>query len=191
MGVILDLFCGAGGACAGYQRAGYDVIGVDISPQKHYPGVFRLADALAVVGEYGWVDAVHASPPCQHYAAVTSWRGNQADHPDLVDATRDALVALGRPWIIENVPEAPLRNPTILCGSHFGLPVRRHRAFETSFLLDAPPACCHRPTDLAFMHKGERAYADAMECNWMTSHEGREAIPPAYTEWIGRQIPWA
>jgi hypothetical protein len=188
---LLDAFCGAGGATRGYQQAGFRVFGVDIAPQPNYVGDdFQQGDALDFIAARGAeFDAIHASPPCQHYARVTRWRGDSGDHPDLVAATRTALEQTGRPWVIENVLEAPIRRDTVLCGSMFGLSVRRHRAFETSwraFSLMRP--CGHRSDDLAFMHKGERAYADALGCGWMTAREGREAIPPAFTAYVGEQL---
>jgi DNA (cytosine-5)-methyltransferase 1 len=134
-------------------------------------------------------DVIHASPPCQAYAAVTAWRGSQDDHPDLVDATRERLNASGVPWVMENVPEAPLRPDLLLCGSQFGLTVRRHRIFETQpRLYTLMPPCQHTRDLLPFMHKNERAYADALGCDWMNSHEGRQAIPPAYTQHIGELL---
>jgi hypothetical protein len=177
----------------GYHRAGFDVTGVDIAPQPRYllsgASAFVQADALGFVAEHGReFDAIHASPPCQHYANVTRWRGRQDDHPDLIPATRLALDATGLPWVIENVPGAPVRPDVVLCGSQFGLRVIRHRWFETSWgMLALVPPCDHRDF-LPFAHKGERAYANAMGCDWMTKVEAREAIPPAYTEWIGRQL---
>ncbi len=181
---LLDLFCKAGGAGMGYHRAGFEVVGVDIEPQPHYPFEFVQADALTFPLE-GFA-AIHASPPCPHYANVTRWRGSQDDHPALIEPMRGALLASGVPYVIENVRTNALRSPIVLCGSMFGLPIRRHRYFESN--ADLPwfmPSCQHRSTDLAFEHKGERAYADAMGCGWMSSKEARQAIPPAYTEWIG------
>jgi C-5 cytosine-specific DNA methylase len=157
---LLDLFAGAGGAARGYQLAGFHVTGIDINPQPRYAGdEFIQGDALEYLAtaDLSGFDAIHASPPCQAYANVTAWRGQQSDHPDLVAATRDALNATGLPWVIENVPEAPIRPDLLLCGSQFGLRVRRHRAFETSprlFSLIAP--CRHRDL-LPFMHKGVRS----------------------------------
>jgi DNA (cytosine-5)-methyltransferase 1 len=180
---LLDLFCGAGGAAVGYHRAGFEVIGVDIEAQPRYPFEFHRGDAMTF--PLDGFDAVHASPPCQHYANVTAWRGRPDDHPDLIGATRERLSAAGGPWIMKNVPEAPVRPDFLLCGSQFGLNVRRHRSFETSprlFSLIAP--CRHRGL-LPFMHKGERAYADALGCTWMTNREAREAVPPAFTQHIG------
>jgi C-5 cytosine-specific DNA methylase len=188
---LLDLFCGAGGAAVGYQRAGFDVYGVDIVEQPHYPFAFlreNALDVLRVLAEEGIAgfDAVHASPPCQGYAAVTRWRGDQGDHPRLLEVVRSRLRASGLPWVMENVRTPALRPCLVLCGSMFDLPIRRHRGFETSWNgYRLVPPCRHRATDLPFMHKHERAYADAMGCEWMTVREAREAIPPAYTEHVG------
>jgi len=188
---LLDLFCGAGGAAMGYHRAGFEVVGVDIAPQPHYPFEFHQADWEDGLEGYPHLDfdAIHASPPCQHYAPVTRWRGDAADHPDLLQPVVNHLRDIGIPWIVENVPYAPLRPDFVLCGSMFGLPVRRHRWFLTSWSgFDLVPPCDHKRTDLPFMHKGERAFADAMGCTWMTNREAREAIPPAYTEYLGGQL---
>jgi DNA (cytosine-5)-methyltransferase 1 len=183
----LDLYSGAGGAAMGYHRAGFDVVGIDLRPQPRYPFEFHQADALEYLAtaDLSLFDAIHASPPCQLYAKVTAWRGTPSDHPDLLDPTRQALTAIGLPWVIENVPEAPLRHDLLLCGSQFGLAVKRHRAFETSpRLFSLIPPCRHRGL-LPFVHKGERAFADAMGCHWMTNRGARQAIPPAFTEHLG------
>jgi DNA (cytosine-5)-methyltransferase 1 len=172
----------------GYHRAGFDVIGVDIAPQPRYPFEFHQGDAL------DWpldgFDAIHASPPCQHYANVTRWRGQQDDHDALIAPMRRRLLASGVPWVMENVRTPQIAATFVLCGSMFRLAVRRHRYFETgrwpAFQLVQP--CTHRRDDLPFEHKGERAYADAMGCTWMNKTEARQAIPPAYTEWIGHQL---
>lgn len=186
---LLDLYSGAGGAAVGYARAGFEVVGVDHVMQPRYPFEHHVADALEFLAAHGHeYDAIHASPPCQAYANVTAWRGAHVDHPDLLAATRDALVANGRPWVIENVPEAPLRRDFLLCGSQFGLRVRRHRAFETSPRLYSLMSPCHHRGLLPFEHKGERAYADALGCEWMTKLEARQAIPPAYTQHVGEWL---
>jgi len=183
---LLDLFSGAGGAAMGYHRAGFDVVGVDINPQPHYPFEFHQADALTY--PLDGFDAIHASPPCQHYANVTKWRGHTAAHPDYVPAVLDRLGDQPMPWIIENVPGAPIRPDFILCGSMFGLRIQRHRWFHTSWnAYDLMPTCDHRGL-LPFMHKGEHAYADAMGCEWMSNREGRQAIPPIYTEYLGERL---
>jgi len=194
---LLDLFCGAGGAGMGYHRAGFEVVGVDLNPQPNYPFEFHQADALGVL-DWGWpvlgrFDAIHASPPCQAYAPVTNWRGSQADHPDLFAPVRDRLVASGVPWVIENVPHAPFSPDFILCGSQFGLPIRRHRWFLTSWTAGALVApCMHSSRDLAFDHGGtgatESEYRAAMGVPWMTVKESRNAIPPAYTQYIGEHL---
>jgi DNA (cytosine-5)-methyltransferase 1 len=203
---LLDLFCGAGGAAVGYHRAGFDVVGVDIAPQPRYPFEFVQDDALLVLsgeGGRGWVEerfeAIHASPPCQAYTQLSN-----GDHPRLIEPVRELLQATGLPYVIENVVGAPLLEPTLLCGSMFGLNVRRHRLFETSFDVMAPK-CQHGWTDeirayygksgwLAWKgHKSilrgsvEQAPVD-MGIDWMTWDELREAIPPVYTELIGHQL---
>ena len=132
---MLDLFCGAGGAGMGYSRAGFDVVGVDINPQPHYPFEFHQADALEYLADH-WreFDVIHASPPCQAYSmASTQWRKSGKQYPDLIKPTRTALQKTGKSYVIENVVGAPLINPTILNGSFFGMRVRRTRLFETSF----------------------------------------------------------
>ncbi|MEV1047232.1 DNA cytosine methyltransferase [Streptomyces sp. NPDC049916] len=197
---VLDLCCGAGGLSMGYHLAGYDVVGVDVNPQPNYLFTFHQADALDYLaaitasGEIERYDLVHASWPCQNKARVTAWRGSRDDHPDLITPGRELQAACGRPWLIENVPEASwdgtLRPDYLLCGSQFGLNVRRHRVFETSWGGggDLLSPCWHHKGLLAFEHKGERAYADAMGCTWMTNVEARQAVPPAYTQWIGHQF---
>jgi DNA (cytosine-5)-methyltransferase 1 len=200
---VLDLCCGAGGLSWGYWLAGYDVVGVDLHPMPNYPFTFHQADALEYLaaitasGEIERYDLVHASWPCQFFANVTQWRGSQADHEDLITPGKALQQASGRPWVIENVPETVrfgvLRPDYILCGSQFGLKVRRHRVFETSWHgggeLLSP---CWHPTGvnklMAFEHKDERAYADAMGCTWMNKTEARQAVPPAYSQWIGEQF---
>ena len=170
----------------GYHRAGFDVVGVDLEPMPNYPFEFHQADALTF--PLDGFDAVHASPVCLTFARVTAWRGSRGNYPDTLRPVLDRLAASGIPWVIENVPEAPLRPDYVLCGSQFGLAVRRHRVFQVSWggcQLTAP--CDHRGL-LPFMHKAERAYADAMGCTWMTKMEARQAIPPAYTEHIGLQL---
>jgi len=199
---LLDLFCGAGGAAMGYHRAGFTVVGVDIRPQPNYPFRFLERDALTLMETFlareddwfviDYFDAIHASPPCEHYANVTSWRGDTSDHPDLIGPTRELLEATGLPWVMENVPEAPLRADFKLCGTSLGLRVRRHRAFETNWsgIALAHP-CQHRPDDFAFDHgakQPESVYRDAMGCEWMTVVESRDAIPPAFTEFVGAQL---
>lgn len=176
----------------GYHRAGFDVTGVDIEPQPHYPFEFVQADAMTYpLDGFG---AIHASPTCQRYSRATAWRGDRGDHPDLLTPILARLAGITVPWVVENVPEAcpPLRPDYMLCGTQFGLPVRRHRAFQRGnwYAYELRPTCqCYRnPRLLPFMHKGERAFADAMGCTWMSKEEGRQAIPPAYTEYIGLQL---
>ena len=144
---ILDLFCCAGGAAKGYADAGFEVVGVDIDPQPNYPYEFHQADAIEFVKEHGHeFDAIHASPPCQTFSRTKTLHGNE--HPDLIKPTRDALVASGKPWVMENVVGAPLIDPIKLSGQHFnmtaqdvdGVPLKlvRNRLFESNILLRVP-----------------------------------------------------
>lgn len=211
---LLDLFCCAGGAARGYQRAGFHVTGVDLRPQPRYAGDhFIQADVLDLppwfLAEF---DAIHASPPCQHYSDLAKRNGNADDHPALIGVVRDMLHCANRDFIIENVEGAPLRDPVVLCGTMFpGLRVKRHRLFESNIPLIAP-AKCPKKHPLHFTHDKRKAHygkldemtafvqvtgggncsnaaaADAMGIDWMTKEELNEAIPPAYTEWLGRQM---
>lgn len=213
---LLDLFCGAGGCAAGYHRAGFDVVGVDHLPQPRYPFEFVQADALEYLAAHGGeFEAVHASPPCQGYSQtrfVVSTRGRA--YPMLLQDTFDALERTGRPWVIENVSGSPLRGIR-LCGTMFGLAVRRHRVFEASFMLMEPAnKCRHQVTDYGVYagkvtrlgtrgvaytassgrthYRPEQAQAghasEAMGIGWMNLKELCQAIPPAFTEFIGRQL---
>lgn len=196
---LLDLFCGPGGGAMGYHLAGFTVTGVDIHPQPHYPFPFIRDDALNILTDVDYLEgfaAIHASPPCQAFARATAWRGNREKHPDLLAPTLDRLYVSRRPWVVENVPEAvwagTLRGDLTLCGTQFDLPLRRHRAFQCgNWPAPAPPTrhtCYRNPGLLPFMHKGERAFADAMGCHWMSNIEARQAIPPEYTRFIGTKL---
>jgi len=212
---LLDLFCGAGGAAIGYNRAGFDVVGVDIHPQPNYPFEFIQGDALS---DYvRWVapsfDAVHASPPCQAFTAYQR-TGNVGTYPDLIEPVRALLEETRLPYIIENVQGAPLKDPVLICGSMFDLDIQRHRLFETNWSL-APPdwPCRHRiwgrdryPGGRSKERTGNsrglvrstveigswdiplERQKHAMGVDWMTLEELSEAIPPAYTEFIGRAL---
>jgi DNA (cytosine-5)-methyltransferase 1 len=209
---LLDLFCCAGGAAMGYHRAGFDVVGVDIKPQPNYPFEFIQADVfdLDLVEWPFTFDAIHASPPCQRFSDLAKRNGNGHEWPDLIDPIRRRLVDWGGPWVIENVEGAPLIDPIRLCGTMFpGLRVIRHRLFESNVGLVVPS---HGKHPLVFTHDKRKAHYGkldqdtsfvqvtgggnatiankrvAMGCDWMTNHELNEAIPPAYTEWLGAQL---
>jgi DNA (cytosine-5)-methyltransferase 1 len=202
---LLDLFCGAGGAAMGYHRAGFEVVGVDIVPQPNYPFEFHQHDALSVLRTHIWgpFDAIHASPPCQAY----SWSARRWDkeRADLVAPTRDLLQTIGLPYVIENVVGAPLVHPIRLCGEMFGLGVIRHRLFESNVPMVEPAHTRHRGTvkDGTYVtvagHGGDNikgrgsrgAKQSAMKIYWMSDEELNQAIPPAYTEWIGYHLRMA
>lgn len=209
MTLVLDLYCGAGGAGRGYADAGFEVVGVDIAPQPHYPFEFHQGDAIEFLLRHGRdFDLIHASPPCQAYMPIRKLvesRWGARDYPDLIAPTRQALHQVGRPYVIENVPGAPLFSPILLCGEMFGLRVFRHRLFETSFFLLAPPHPRHPRGSTTNSYRGMSAFAcgathinvagnnfriadarAAMGIDWMTISEISQAIPPAYTEFIGR-----
>lgn len=202
---LLDLFSGAGGAGMGYSRAGFDVTGVDMDPQPRYPFPFIQADALEYAAAHGHeYDVIHASPPCQRYSSITKAAGTSDNYPDLIAPTRELLKRLGKPYVIENVPGAPLDNPLMLCGTMFGLLVVRHRLFETNPTLWWPPQPCQherkvvkhgrRPDRKKHYAAATGHFSDvefvreAMGIDWMTATELAQAIPPSYTEFIGKQL---
>ena len=209
--LLLDLFCCAGGAAKGYDDVGFDVFGVDVVEQPNYPYPMMVADATALPSAvFDQFDAVHASPPCQAYSDLAARNGNADEWPQLIEPVRDMLKATDKPYVIENVDGAPLRDYVVLCGTMFHeLRVLRHRLFESNFNIFTPP---HRPHPLCHTldkrkaHYGKTdewedfvsvngggncsvaAARDAMGIPWMTKKEINEAIPPAYTRWIGEQL---
>lgn len=191
----------------GYYRAGFDeIVGIDFIKQKRFPFDFVLANALNPPVDLNDFDLIHASPPCQAYSIGTRNMGTAKGRPDLLGETRALLQHGNTPWIIENVPGAPMRIDVLLCGSMFGLQVKRHRWFELSNpeLLLLTPSCKHKwergapigvygnGTPTSHLKRIGPVYADdwrdAMQIDWMVKKELSEAIPPAYTEWIGRKI---
>lgn len=190
--------------------AGFRVVGVDIKPQPRYCGdEFIQADALEYVREHGWrFDAIHASPPCQAYSDLAHFSSKV--HPQLIEPVRHILMETGKPYVIENVEGSPLRMATVLCGTMFsGLRVIRHRVFESSVFIWQPE---HKPHPLVKTTRKDRPHykaldetkcfvsvtgggncgvksaRDAMGIDWMTKKEINQSIPPAYTEFIGRQL---
>lgn len=207
---LLDLYCCAGGAAKGYADAGFEVVGVDIRPQPRYPFAFVCSDALDYLRRH-WreFDAVHASPPCQGFCDLRSMY-NAKEHPDLITPTRERLRDTGLPYVIENVEGAPLVDPVLLCGSMFGLrtrtgaALRRHRLFEMTHPPLLLPPCAHRkdaPVIGVYGGHGRdrrrkantqdfptEARREAMGIDWMTCSELSQAIPPAFTRFVGEQL---
>jgi len=188
----------------GYYRAGFEVVGIDIVLQPRYPFEFHQADALEYLAEHGHeFDAIHASPPCQAYTlAGQQWRAEGKAYPDMIATTRELLLSIGKPYVIENVPSAPLINPTILNGLFFGMNVRRTRLFETSFhipfillpkegashsKMGRPPKKDDPIVPVGHFSNIPRARRE-MGCEWMNGKGLTQAIPPAYTEWIGARL---
>jgi DNA (cytosine-5)-methyltransferase 1 len=232
--LLLDLFCGAGGASMGYYRAGFDVIGVDIKPMPRYPFTFIQADAMELLDwlrlggttndarsdfVVGWgyrlksFAAVHASPPCQAYSTGTNnTRKHGKIYPHLIEPVRERLADLGMPYVVENVPQAPLVEPVTLCGSQFGLraelpgygPVglRRHRCFESNWLLPDAGAHDHSLRSVTVTGHGSTSgnrktlgmdvpiavCREIMGIDWMNRNQLGESIPPAYTEYVGGHL---
>ena len=205
---LLDLYCKAGGASRGYQLAGFEVVGVDIKKQKRYPYEFIQADCLELMKDMEFLrsfDVITASPPCQTHSITQHLRnaqGKSTDKIDLIPQTREALVASGKPYVIENVPGSPLINPIRMCGSSFGLKVRRHRLFESNIQLTSS-ICNHKeqgkPVGIYGSMRDEipkgghtaksiEQAREAMGIDWMIWGELVEAIPPIYTQTIGKQI---
>lgn len=195
----------------GYHRAGFEVVGVDINPQPHYPFEFHQADALTYPLE--GFDVIHASPPCQEYSSLRFMKTRQ--YAAILAETRQRLIDSGLRWVMENVANAPMHQGVLICGTALGLNVRRHRLFDCSHLIYGPGMCRHGPDNINVYGHGAWNYqprADnskychwtrsnahqsplpiatarqAFECEWMTQAELAECVPPAYTEWIGRQV---
>lgn len=222
---ILDLYCCEGGAAVGYHQAEFDVIGIDIAEQPNYPFESVCGDAIEAMIELlsggkvaghtlRWFDAIHASPPCQAFSPATNITGSKANHPNLISQTRILLERSGKPWVMENVPTAPLRDPMLLCGTMFGLglhwrgqdfELRRHRHFESNVFLMSAGGCSHKLKTAGSYGQGgayrsrpghgPRVVPPRRErqellgiAHEMTIHGTAQAIPPAYTEFIGTQL---
>lgn len=223
--ILIDLMCGGGGCSAGYVRAGFQVIGIDIEPHPRYPWNLIQADAFQVLERLlngdQWdgltldrIAAIHASPLCKKHTSLAVLHPDR-DYPDQITPLRPLLEATGRPWVIENVVGSPLIDPVLLCGSMFDPPldVRRHRLFETNWNLPAHHWPCRhqlwtprfQPEHSGMKQRGrlsrvvgvygggryagsDRLREQAMEIDWMTRKELTQAIPPAYTEWIGQHL---
>lgn len=199
----LDLFCCSGGASMGLHNASFDVTGVDIAPQPRYPFAFYQADAMTFPLE--GFDFIWASPPCQGYSHLTP-KNAKDNHQRLIPALRERLLANGKPFCIENVAGAKkeLASPFMLCGSMFGLRTQRHRFFETSFIVKPPRTCDHSKIPLlvttaskasiekrlkmGVKPKTVKNAPEAYGIDWMDFKGLKEAIPPAYAEYIGKVV---
>lgn len=241
--ILLDLFAGAGGAGAGYTRAGFRVVGCDLDPKplRHNPHECYVGDAPEVLDTllaggawhgYRLSDfvAIHASPPCQSYCRSRHIRTRSNGKRGVPNAAPRLILPVRRRleratailprlvWVIENVEDAWEEMPdgVRLCGTSFGLRVQRHRLFSSPTMLYAAGACRHRVGDVSVRRKhadytglwrhgvlyrdgrgrlrprpqnaSKSAAIAAMGIDWMTMEELGESIPPAYTEWIGRQL---
>lgn len=208
---LLDLFCCAGGAAMGYAQAGFEVVGVDINPQPNYPFEFHQSDAFQLKPEFlATFDALHASPPCQAYSDLAKRNGNAHKWPRLIEPVRKMFQNTELPYVIENVEGAPLINPVMLCGTMFpALRVLRHRLFEANFLMSPPLHGKHPKVHTFDKRKSHYGKTDewkdfvqvtgggncsvaaarvAMGIEWMSKNELNEAIPPAYTHFVGREL---
>ena len=204
---LLDLFCGGGGASAGYVLAGFEVVGVDLVKKKSYPYEFYKADAIDILKDKEFIagfDVIHASPPCQFYSITGNLmraQGKTTSKPDLLAEVRKLLIETGKPYLIENVPGAPMTGVT-LCGSMFGLQVRRHRIFESNLPL-VTLKCDHKTQGRPIgvygsindeIPKGGRTAKTllegqlAMGIDWLGWGNLKESIPPAYTNYLGKQV---
>lgn len=202
--LALDLFCCGGGASVGLYQAGFDVVGIDIEPQKNYPFQFIQYDVLKLPVTYlKRFDFIWASPPCQKYTkASKQWRKKGKEYPDLIQLTREKLKDSGKPYVIENVPGAPLKEPVILCGTMFDLRTYRHRLFETNFPIKQPFHPEHRhknakmgrkPKDGEFLQivghfSGVPLAREIMMLPHLNQYELAQAIPPAYSRYIAEQF---
>lgn len=217
--LLIDLCCKAGGSSMGYYRAGFDVIGIDVQPQRRYPFDFVRADLrkLTPADLLAYRPAaIAASPPCKVFTTLKAF--SDPGHENLIPATRTLLRRTGLPYVIENVPGAPLHWPIALCGSMFGLGVRRHRLFELGRWRTEQPACRHAEQDAASpgypvlrYHAGKprvvmspvlgvygggqglgegevERWRHAMGIEWMSRRELAQAVPPAYTQWLGERL---
>ena len=203
--MILDTYCGQGGAAVGLKRVFplARIVGVDIIKQPRYPFEFYEADALWFIDHYGaQFDLIWASPPCQSYSTAGRGWGYYSSVPALVPDTREALQNTKRPYIIENVVGAPLMQPIMLCGTMFDLKVFRHRLFETNFPVPEPKHPRHDgrvgldKNDYITAVDGGCAppysrvrWQNALGIDWMNKTGMVEAVPPAYSEYIGRYVP--
>lgn len=200
---LLDLYSCQGGAAFGFEQAGFDVTGIDIEDQPRHKGNFIKSDAIEfLMDNYKDYDFVHASPPCQEYSMSSmQFRVAGKSYPDLISATRNALILTGKPYSIENVPGAPLINPIVLCGTMFNIPTYRHRLFETNWNLKQPIHPAHTAKNAKMGRKikegefiqyvghfsGVKYVQEFTGCYWMNQYGLAQSIPPQYSKYVGEQ----
>jgi len=201
---LLDLYCCGGGAGHGYENAGYDVTGIDNEPQPKHRGKIIIADAIEYLKlHFQEYDIIHASPPCQKYSMSSmQFRKAGKEYVDLIEITRNELIKTGKPYIIENVPGAPLNNPIELCGAMFGMRTYRHRLFESNMPIKAPEHPKHKNPNAKMGRKakehehiqyvghfsGVKEVQEMTGLHWLGQYELAQSIPPQYTEYLGNQI---
>lgn len=201
---LLDLFCCGGGASLGYEQAGFDVVGVDIEPQRNYQGSFVQADAFEYLSKHHKnFDAFHASPPCQAYSKSSmQFRLVNKIYAELIEPIRQAFNDIGKPFVIENVPGAPLENPIQLCGQMFGLRTYRHRLFETNWRIEQPFHAAHAARNAKMGRKpksdeyiqyvghfsGVAIVQEMTGLTWLNQYELAQSIPPQYAKFVGEQL---
>jgi DNA (cytosine-5)-methyltransferase 1 len=214
---LLDLFCGAGGAGMGYHRAGFEVVGVDIQPQPDYPFKFHQADAMTYpLDGFDAIHASPPCQAFTQMSARWRGKGTKADeHPDCLTPTLCRFRELSVPWVIENVPGAVTLMGRVLRlhGGMFGLGVHRPRLFASNILLLSMHAeQTKSPLGVYGKVDGRTTYRYRNNGNykgksliraWKSVEEGQramgidwtndaraiaEAIPPAYTQFIGEQL---
>jgi DNA (cytosine-5)-methyltransferase 1 len=192
--LLLDLFCGIGGAGMGYYKAGFDILGVDHRPMLEYPFPFIRMDAMEFMEQefqYHDIKAIHASPPCKKFSTLSKSLGYDS-HLDLLTPTREWLqsdaVGEGVLWIIENVPGAPMRNAVILCGSMFNLRIergylQRHRLFESNIRIVVPGPCNHEGQAIGVYGNGRGG--GALRERTASAQEARDLMGIDWARWIG------
>jgi DNA (cytosine-5)-methyltransferase 1 len=194
---ILDMFCGIGGSSMGLFQACKDnninasIIGVDIFDMPDYQFKFIKDDIFNYI-EYTDLNSfnfIWASPPCQRYSVCKNIK-DLTMYGDFCVDIHNILESSGIPYVIENVPQAPIRKDLLLCGEMFNMRIIRHRIFELgTFKIEQPIHKKHKPkgyyTTVAGHMAGIRKYKEVMEIDWSNNWKQlAEAVPPRYARFI-------